>query len=74
MAVSGRRRLERDPRHAVHCGAQLVVPDPDELALDVDVADGQEATCVTPRSAARVNSAADSISTPRIPRFDQRSY
>src|SRR4029077_17747616 len=34
---------ERDARHPVDGGAELVVGDPLELALDDDVADGEEA-------------------------------
>src|SRR5438105_10185165 len=43
VLMVGGRDVERDARHAVDGGAQLVVADPLELALDDDVADGQEA-------------------------------
>src|SRR4051812_34035443 len=37
------RDVERDPRHPVDGAAKIVVGDPLELALDDDVADGEEA-------------------------------
>src|SRR5262249_9365694 len=43
MAVAGRGGVERDPRHAVDGRAEVLVGDPYELALDHDVAHGQEA-------------------------------
>ena len=47
MAVARRgRRVESDPRHAVDRRPELVVRDPHELALDDDVAHGQEAAAV----------------------------
>ena len=74
MTVPGCRRLERDPGHPVDRGAQLLVGDAHELALDDDVADGEQAAAVHPAEGAKVKSAAASISTARIPRFDHRSY
>ena len=73
--VTRRCGVECDPGHAVDGRAELVVRDPDELALDHDVAHGQEAAAVdAAQSAASVKSAAASISTASTPRFDQRSY
>ena len=47
MAVlAGRRGVERDPRHPVDRGTQLVVGDPHELALDDDVAHREQAAAV----------------------------
>src|SRR6476661_1827921 len=43
-SVIGDGHVERDLRHAVDGGAQIVVRDPLELALDDDVADGEQAS------------------------------
>src|SRR4051812_38339109 len=52
-SVLGRRRRECDLRHAVDRGAELLVGDAGEHALDDDVADGEEAARV--RSADRAD-------------------
>ena len=44
--VTCRCGVERDPRHALDGRAELVVRDPHELALDDDVAHGQQAAAV----------------------------
>src|SRR5262249_22052864 len=41
--LNGAGAGEREPRHPVDRGAQVVVADPLELALDDDVADGEQA-------------------------------
>ena len=54
MAVVARRGgVERDPRHPVDRGAELLVGDPDELALDDDVADREQAARRARRGARR---------------------
>src|SRR5581483_6630080 len=44
IVMRGGDGREADARHPVHCRAQLVVGDARELALDDDVADGEETT------------------------------
>src|SRR5687767_12120888 len=46
LVVTRRCGVERDPRHSLDRRAKLVVRDADELALDDDVADGQQAPAV----------------------------
>ena len=54
MAVARRgRRVERDPRHPVDRRAELLVGDPHELALDDDVAHGEQAAAVHAAKARR---------------------